>query len=74
MSDIYIKCSFCHRNTINYKSGNFFLINFKNESNQDDNNLKIIKENQKWFCDLHYPVFYKYKDMTWTDVKKKIKN
>ena len=69
MTNLYIKCSICHRDTINYKEGNFLLLNF-NETEKNEN-LKIIKDNQKWFCALHYPVFYKYKKLTWEQAKKK---
>ena len=71
MSNLYIKCSFCHRDKINYKDGNFFLLNFKKIETKE--NVKIIKDNQKWFCDLHYPVFYNYKDLTWDQAKQKVK-
>jgi len=72
MSNLYIKCSFCHRDKINYKDGNFFLLNFKKIETRE--NVKIIKDNQKWFCDLHYPVFYNYKDLTWDQAKQKVKS
>ena len=72
MSNLYIKCSFCHRDKINYKDGNFFLLNFKKIETKE--NVKIIKDNQKWFCDLHYPVFYNYKDLTWDQAKQKVKS
>jgi hypothetical protein len=71
MSNLYIKCSFCHRDKINYKDGNFFLLNFKKIETKE--NVKIIKDNQKWFCDLHYPVFYNYKNLTWDQAKQKVK-
>ena len=71
MTNLYIKCCFCHRNKINYKDGNFFLLNFKEIETKE--NVKIIKDNQKWFCDLHYPVFYNYKDLTWNQAKQKVK-
>ena len=72
MSNLYIKCSFYHRDKINYKDGNFFLLNFKKIETRE--NVKIIKDNQKWFCDLHYPVFYNYKDLTWDQAKQKVKS
>jgi hypothetical protein len=72
MSNLYIKCSFCHRDKINYKDGNFFLLNFKKIETRE--NVKIIKDNQKWFCDLHYPIFYNYKDLTWDQAKQKVKS
>lgn len=71
MSNLNIKCSFCHRDKINYKEGNFFLLNFKKIEN--NKNLKIIKDNQKWLCDLHYPKFYKYKELSWQEALKNIK-
>jgi len=70
MSNLYIKCSFCHRDKINYKEGNFFLLNFK--ETEKDQSSKIIKDNQKWLCDLHYPIFYNYKNLTWEQAKKNI--
>ena len=71
MTNLYIKCSFCHRDLINYKEGNFFLLNFKEI--EKNNNLQIIKNNQKWLCDLHYPLFYKHKNLTWKEAYQKLK-
>ena len=71
MNNLYIKCSVCHRDKKNYKEGNFFLLTFKPEENQNNNNLKIIKDNQKWFCDLHYKDYVHLKDSTWSEVLKK---
>ena len=48
----------------------FFLLTFKPEENQNNNNLKIIKDNQKWFCDLHYKDYVHLKDSTWSEVLK----
>jgi len=70
MSNLYIKCSVCHRDKINYSEGNFFLITFKPEKNQNNDNLKIIQNNQKWFCDLHYKDYVHLKNLSWSKVFK----
>lgn len=67
-----IKCSFCHRNKINYTEGNFFLLDFKKENNTKDDSAKIIKSNQKWLCNLHFSKFIKYKDLTFEQAKQKV--
>jgi len=67
------KCSFCFRNNINYKQGNFFIMTFSKELD-NTNNLKILDSNKKWLCDIHYPIFFKYKMLTWEDAKKNVLN
>lgn len=72
VSNIHIKCNFCHRDKMNYTQGNFFLLNFK--KNKKINKYKIIMDNQKWFCDIHYPKFYNYKELTWNEALDKVTN
>ena len=67
-----IKCSFCHRDKINYPEGNFFLLNFKKEDNIKDHPFKIIKSHQRWLCNLHYPRFSKYVNLTYDQAKQKV--
>ena len=40
MTNLYIKCSFCHRDTINYKEGNFFLLNFKEIEKNENSKIR----------------------------------
>ena len=46
---------------------------FSKESD-NTNNLKILDSNKKWLCDIHYPIFFKYKMLTWEDAKKNVLN
>ena len=67
------KCSFCHRDPINYKEGNFYLLTFKKEEGQPDlKNMNIIPANKKWLCNIHYPLFYKFKNLSWTQAIQRV--